>query len=50
MGIFCAKNTGTTDLKYHGLFETPVNPTHDLLKFATLKVEQQAGEELVDDQ
>jgi len=45
MGIFCAKNTGTTSLKYRGLFETPENPTHDLLKFVTLKVEQQAGED-----
>ena len=44
MGTFCAKSTGTTDLKFRSLFETAANPTHDLLKFVTLKVEQNTSE------
>lgn len=44
MGTFCVENIGTTDLKFRGLFETVAKPTHDLLKFTTLKVEQNTNE------
>jgi hypothetical protein len=40
MGNFCTKNTGTTDLKFRGLFEASEHASQDLIKFMTMKVEQ----------
>ena len=40
LGIFCAKNMGTTDLKYRGLFESQDPLSNDLLKYVTMKVER----------
>jgi hypothetical protein len=43
LGTFCLQNTGTLDLKYRGLFESPAPIANDLLWYMTLKVEQQTG-------
>jgi hypothetical protein len=41
LGVFCLENTGTIPLKYKGQFESSVPITHQLLRYASLKVEQQ---------
>lgn len=43
LGVFCLKNTGTIALKYEGKFESSAPITHQLLRYATLKVEQQTA-------
>jgi hypothetical protein len=40
LGLICARNQGSTPLKYRGQFESPDPLTNDLLKYLTLKLEQ----------
>jgi hypothetical protein len=44
LGTFCLENTGTIDLKYRGMFESPAPLVNDLLQYLTLKAEQQTGD------
>ncbi len=44
MGVFCAKNTGSIDLKFRGLFVSELPGPSNLFQFMTMKVEQQSGE------
>jgi hypothetical protein len=40
MGVFCARNAGSSELKYRGLFVSPEPLSNDLLEYTTLKLER----------
>ena len=44
MGVFCVKNTGSTDLKFRGLFESDVPGPNNFFHFLAMKVERRSGE------